>query len=86
MKESIQSIIDKKRFISIDNRQSIIDITLKIKSMVGDETLGEKYIEHAVRNLGIHNVINIAEYVALKGRHPGRAFIGLCEKEMNKAV
>lgn len=88
--ESIKSSIDNRQSIinkvnSID-RKSIIDIDTvnKIQKMIGDSKLEEPYIRHAIKKLGLGKVINIAEYVTANAYHPGKAFIGLCQKEIGK--
>ena len=79
--ESLQSTIDNRQVnkLTIDNRP--IDV---VRKAIQDPTLGDKYIEHAIRKLGAGNVISIAEYVKEKANNPGRAFIGLCQKEISK--
>jgi hypothetical protein len=90
MSSQIGDLIDR----SIDRNRQVNKLTIdrsidynttEIKKLIGDETLGEKYIAHAIRKLGFGNVISIAEYVSVKADNPGRAFIGLCQKEIRKS-
>lgn len=86
--EPIGSTIDKNRYRQV-NKLTIdkpIDYdSTKIKEMINDPTLGEKYIQHAIKKLGFSNVFSIAEYVIANADHAGKAFIGLCQKEIRNA-
>lgn len=78
------SIIDKEETRTIDNRSSIDNDTNRIKTMLGDSTLGEQYIRLALNKLGMGKVYGIAEYCVVKANRPGRAFIAICQKELKK--
>lgn len=91
----IKQIIDK----SIRSKTSNIDIDRidkesiqvndyeisKIYKQLGDVTLERPYIQHAIRRLGFAKVLSITNYVCKKANNPGRAFIGLCQKEIKNA-
>lgn len=84
--EQVKSTIDKNRYRQVNKLtidRSTIDYQVRtVKEIVKDPTLGEKYVEHAINKLGFSNVISIAEYVIAKADHAGKAFIGLCQKEI----
>jgi len=54
--ETISSIIDRNQIGTIDNRSSIDNDTNRIKTMLGDSTLGEQYIRLALNKLGMGKV------------------------------
>lgn len=92
----IKQIIDKK---SIRSKTSNIDIdkidkksmqvtdyeVSKIYKQLNDKTLDRPYIQYAIRKLSFAKVLSITDYVCKKADNPGRAFIGLCQKEIKNA-
>jgi len=84
-----QSIIDNKGFQPIDNRQSIIDYsTERLQKQLGDSTLGERFVSHAISKLGEGQVNSIAEWVCSKRdvRHKGKVFVATCNKAIQRKV
>jgi hypothetical protein len=71
------SIIDKtKKF-----NQSIIDYRLKqLRLKLHDPNLGAGMVALALSKLSEADIDNIADYALRKGNHPGKAFVGLCNK------
>jgi len=75
-----QSIIDNK---ALANRLSTIDYsTERLQKQLGDSTLGEKFVSHAISKLGEGQVNSIAEWVCSKKdiRHKGKVFVATCNK------
>ena len=86
--ESIESIRSKTsnidRIDKIDKKSiQVTDYEVsKIYKQLNDVTLERPYIQHAIRRLGFAKVLSITDYVCKKANNPGRAFIGLCQKEI----
>lgn len=81
-----QSIIDNK---ALANRLSTIDYsTERLQKQLGDSTLGEKFVSHAISKLGEGQVNSIAEWVCSKRdiRHKGKVFVVTCNKAIQRKV
>jgi hypothetical protein len=81
-----QSIIDNK---ALANRLSTIDYsTERLQKQLGDSTLGEKFVSHAISKLGEGQVNSIAEWVCSKKdiRHKGKVFVATCNKAIQRKL
>jgi hypothetical protein len=81
-----QSIIDNK---ALANRLSTIDYsTERLQKQLGDSTLGEKFVSHAISKLGKGQVNSIAEWVCSKKdiRHKGKVFVATCNKAIQRKL
>lgn len=84
-----QSTIDRKGFQPIDNRLSTIDYsTERLQKQLGDSTLGERFVSHAISKLGEGQVNSIAEWVCSKAdiRHKGKVFVATCNKAIQRKM
>lgn len=71
--------IDKKSIEATDYEVS------KIYNQLNDKTLDRTYVQYSIKKLGFSKVLSITDYVCKKANNPGRAFIGLCQKEIKNA-
>lgn len=81
-----QSIIDNKTLV---NRLSTIDYaTERLQKQLGDESLGSKFVSHAISKLGEGQVNSIAEWVCSKSdiRHKGKVFVSTCNKAIQRKL
>jgi hypothetical protein len=80
-----QSTIDNRQSKTL--KQSTIDIDYlakEIRLLLNDETVGNALIAKAFKYLGEAQVRSIADYATRKAHTPGRAFVSICAKELNK--
>jgi len=74
------SIIDKE-----EPKQSIIDsYTDKLQKQLNDTTLDKRFVRKALANLSEADINNIADYAVRKGNNPGRLFVSICHKIMQR--
>jgi hypothetical protein len=76
---------------NIDNRssrinkvnQSIIDnYTSKLRHILSDDSIDERFIAKVVQNLSESDINDFADYAVRKANNPGRAFVKLCYNAM----
>lgn len=80
------STIDNK---ALANRLSTIDYsTERLQKQLGDSTLGERFVSHAISKLGEGQVNSIAEWVCSKRdiRHKGKVFVATCNKAIQRKL
>ena len=87
--QNLKTILTNKSIV--DNRQnnklskSIVDyIFSELQIKLQDKSLGKGLVINALELLGESEVMNIAEYANKNGNHPGKLFVSICNKEINK--